>query len=274
MEKKNVEKVIKLKVIVLMTFLLGVIPMVYAEETYHHFLTLESPEPENPAWYGYRVAISEEVIAISEPYAKIDEYPGAGKVYLYDLEGKLIASLRSPAPRNNDNFGYRIDLSDTQVLIGAITDIGALEHAGKAHIFTSKGELLKSYQSPNPKHAGYFGGGGGVALTDNLIVISEINAKTDPGSAGLVHIFNPDGSHIRNLTSPKPIVAGKFGSCIEVSDALILIGETGTSSIPRSPGSVYIFNHSGNHKMTLMVPNPEEMRDLAYLYQYLEIISS
>jgi hypothetical protein len=81
--KKIFEKVINS--LFFMTFVFLLIPLAFAEETCNHVFTLESPEPENHAWYGYQVKICGDIIAVTEPYANVEDIADAGKVYLYDL---------------------------------------------------------------------------------------------------------------------------------------------------------------------------------------------
>jgi hypothetical protein len=70
-------------------------------EEYSHILTLESPNPENQAVFGYRVKKRGNIILVTEPYADVDGFPDAGKVYIYDIDGNLIYTLQSPKPGNH-----------------------------------------------------------------------------------------------------------------------------------------------------------------------------
>lgn len=128
-----------------------------------------------------------------------------------------------------------------------------------AHVFTDTGELLFSKKSPIVKAGSYFGGSE-VAINNMRILIFEYNAKTTPGMAGMVHVYDGEGNYMRNFTSPNPIVGGRFGSTIELGDDLILVaeyGEQGTSR-PMGPGSVYVFDYDLTHLFTLHAPEPED----------------
>jgi len=113
----------KVSLLVLLVYFLIQASTVYAEEEYHHVLTLESPDPEKSAWYGYLVEISGNIMVISEPFANVDDVPDAGKVYIYDVDGTLLSTLQSPAPGSVDEFGRRLDLHGDTVIIGEYTDI-------------------------------------------------------------------------------------------------------------------------------------------------------
>jgi hypothetical protein len=105
-------------------------------------------------------------------------------------------------------------------------------------------------QSPEPKEGGHFGTAG---IHEDIIVISELVNE------GIVYLFDNQGVYLKTLRSPKPIATGYFGRTIEVSETLILIGEAGTANVPRGPGKVYVYNHTGDYLMTLQPPEPEEM---------------
>jgi len=224
--------------------------IVYAQnEEYSHILTLESPNPENHAWFGYEVEIHGDIIVINEPYADVDDILDAGKIYVYDTDGNLISTIQSPTPGNNDNFGERFDQYGDTLIMKELSDIDDLLFAGKAHVFTTDGTHLLTLQSPDPIRGGYFGTAG---IYEDLLVIYENKDE------GVVHMFNAEGDYLNTLYSPIPIATGKFGRSIEVGETLILIGETGTGDVPRGPGSVHVFNHSGDHLMTLQAPEPED----------------
>jgi hypothetical protein len=226
---------------------------------YNHVYTLESPNPQNLAWFGYQVAINDDVIVVNEPYSDVEDIAQAGKAYLYDRDGNLLSTLQSPRPGPGDGFSYRFDLSDSEIIVGATTDVNNLTWAGEATIFTTTGEFVRTLQSPDPIHGGYYSVKEN-AINEVLTVVLEWNGKTKPGMAGLVHLYDPDGNYLRNLTSPNPIIRGRFGATIEVGEGMILVGEYGESGSnnPRGPGSVYLFDYDGNNLMTLQAPEPEE----------------
>jgi len=242
----------RIRTLLILTVILTQIPGVYAEGEYTHVLTLESPNPETVAWYGYKVKINGNVIAITEPYADVDDIPDAGKVYIYDVDGTLLSTLQSPEPGNVNNFGRRLDLfGDTIIVNELFAIVDNLVDAGKAHLFTTDGTYQITLQSPEPSQGGGFGIAAGIY--EDIIVINEYKGESR------VYIFDNEGEYLKTLHSPMPMVGGKFGKIIEVSETLILLGECGTSDNPMGPGSVHLFNHDGEHLMTLQAPEPENL---------------
>jgi len=226
------------------------LPAVIANQEYQHVLTLESPNPKNHALYGYQVKICGEYIILSEPCADVDDVPDAGKVYIYDTDGNLIASLQSPKPGNNNQFGESVDIHAGTIIIQETSDIDDLLFAGEAHVFDTDGKHLLTLQSPELRASGYFGVAG---IYENIIVIWENREE------GVAYMFDDEGAYLRTLTSPTPIAQGKFGASIEVGEKLILLGETGYEDVPRGPGRVYVFNHAGDYQFTLQAPEPEDL---------------
>jgi len=248
--KRKIKLTKKTFLLVLLVFFSIQVHAVYAEEEYHHVLTLEAPDPEKSAWYGYLVEISGNIIVLSEPFADVDDIPDAGKVYIYDVDGTLLSTLQSPEPGNVYEFGKNFDLHNDTIIVKEYTDIGNLDGAGKAHVFTTDGTHQSTLQSPEPIKGGYFGT---TCIHDDIIVIYEDTSE------GRVYLYDNEREYLKTLNSPTPLVMGKFGHTIEVSETLILLGECGSGYIPMGSGSVYVFNHGGDHLMTLEAPEPENL---------------
>ena len=141
----------KRTLLLILTLFIIQIPSIYADEEYHHILTLESPNPNNNAWFGYQVKIRGDIIAVSETKADVVDVQDAGKVYIYDTNGDLISTLQSPTPGMNNYFGHRLDLfGNTVVIREPWADIGELTNTGKAHVFTTDGTHQLTLQSPEP----------------------------------------------------------------------------------------------------------------------------
>ncbi len=242
---------VKIKILLVLTVILAQILGIYAaDEEYTHVLTLESPNPEKGAWYGYQVKISGNIILVSEPYADVDDFLDAGKVYIYDVDGTLISALQSPDPGNVYNFGWRLDLfGDIIIIKEKLADVDGLRDAGKAHVFTTDGTYRMTLQSPEPRQGGNFGTAG---INEDITVIYEDTSE------GIAHMFDNEGEYMTTLHAPTPKVGARFGRIIEVTETLILLGECGKETNPLSPGSVYAYNQSGDHLMTLQAPEPED----------------
>jgi hypothetical protein len=251
MERENFEKVMKLKVVLVVCLFLLSTPFALAEEGYYHIFTLESPEPENHAWYGYQVKICGDIIAVTEPNADVDDFADAGKVYLYDLDGTLLSTLQSPTPGPTAIFGDRFDIHQNILIVKEYADFYNLDDAGRAYAFSTNGTYKYTLESPEPRKGGYYGTPG---IYEDIIAVHENRDQ------GVVYLYNKEGEYLKTVVSPTPLTSGDFGRIIEVSETLVFIGEVGKPSagLPVGTGTVYVFNHDGEHIKTIKAPVPED----------------
>ena len=239
------------------------IPTVYAsEEEYHHLLTLQSPNPETNAWFGYQIEMDGDLIVVNEPFVSVNGIDDAGKVYLFDTDGNLLFTLQSPSPGPIHLFGHRVDIRNEYIIVGSQAFVNDIFRVGRAYVFSINGTYLFNLTSPEKSSGAYFSAYS-VSLCDDFIVVSETKGE------GAIHFYDYKGSFIRTIHSPSPIALGKFGRGLEVDEKFILVGEYGQPRQPRGQGKVYVFDHNGTHLTTLQAPEPEELA----LYGYKMSIS-
>jgi hypothetical protein len=80
--------------------------------------SLQSPEPEENAMFGWSVDTSGDLVLVGEPYANgesIDE----GRVYVYDTEGTLLETLSSPELTLGTEFGNLVCVEGEIIVVGA-----------------------------------------------------------------------------------------------------------------------------------------------------------
>jgi hypothetical protein len=80
--------------------------------------SLQSPEPEANAMFGWSVDTSGDLVLVCEPYANgesIDE----GRVYVYDTEGNLLETLSSPELTLGTEFGTLVCVEGEIIVVGA-----------------------------------------------------------------------------------------------------------------------------------------------------------
>jgi hypothetical protein len=269
-----------------------------AEEEFNLKASLQSPEPDVEAIFGYSISISGDILVISEVRGNVED-KDAGKVYIFDSSGNLLTTMQSPEPRTS--FGWAVAISGDTVVVGEYTmdrahifdsdgklqstlesTGGFLGHsvavsgdtivvgepythvegklvAGRAHIFDSDGELRSTLQSPTPGHRGYFGCS--VATNGDNIVIGEVYvaAMEAPVGPGSVYVFDSEGNLHTTLKSPEQEVSTIFGHSVAISENIIVVGERNADVDGISgAGRVYIFDTDGNLLTTLQAPTPEE----------------
>jgi hypothetical protein len=233
------------------------IPLVSGEEV-NHILTIQSPTPQENAWFGMSVSMSEDIVVVGENYANVGDFIQAGKAYIFDNKGNLISTLQSPTPNNLALLGCSVEVLGDVVVVGDQSDVEGLKYAGRAYMYSSDGTLIKTLYPPKISYGGRFGTP--ITLCEELILVSETGGETQPENAGMVHIFDSQGQYLKTLLSPSPKTNGKFGKSIFSGNGLLLISEYGDigSDLLVGPGSVYVFDYDGNHLMTIQAPKPED----------------
>jgi len=218
--------------------------------------TIQSPTPTLWGFFGWSLCFSGDTIVVGEPYADVEEMSNAGKVHLYDSDGNFLETLQSPEPSTEAIFGFSMDGSEGIFVVGEqyarVEDTG---QAGKAYIFDSDGDLLATLQSPEPQYNAIFSRS--VAVSGDIVVVGEYYAEVEGLSkAGRAHIFDTDGNLLATLQSPDPEANAMFGSQVDTSGDLILVGEPGANGESMDEGRAYVFDPEGNLLATLSAPEP------------------
>uniref|UniRef100_A0ACD5GS60 FG-GAP repeat protein n=1 Tax=Desertifilum tharense IPPAS B-1220 TaxID=1781255 RepID=A0ACD5GS60_9CYAN len=109
---------------------------------------------------------------------------------------RLGYTFLNPNPAANDFFGISVAGVGNNVLIGAFQDDTNALDAGAAYLFDGNptsptfGQLLMTFQSPNPAVSGNFGGS--VASVGNNVLIGESfrHATLAQGQPGRAYLFD------------------------------------------------------------------------------------
>jgi len=129
------------------------------------------------------------MLAVGAPFSDLDG-DNAGVVYVYDLlEGadsrtspKL--TIHNPTPEANDRFGMQVSFVGGNVLVAAQDDDTDANNAGAAYLFDARtGELLWTYENPDPDPNDMFSGGISAFGEDVLIAAPNDDAEAPEGGA-------------------------------------------------------------------------------------------
>ena len=209
--------------------------------------TLQSPEPVIEGLFGLRVDGSEDIIVVSEHYAKVGDTGQAGKAYIFDSDGDLLATLQSSDPQYNAGFSISVAVSGDIVVVGEYwAEVDGLSKAGRAHVFDTDGTLLVTLQSPEPEAYAQFGSK--VDTSGDLILVGEPSADGESNDEGRAYVFDTEGNLLETLSAPEPTARTEFGSRVFVKGEIIVVGEYGAIKVGRlyvfQPGAAY-FTSSG-----------------------------
>ena len=139
--------------------------------------TFTNPAPTVGANFGTTVAaVGSDRVLIGALYETTDSIK-AGAAYLFDLQGRLLATFTSPNPTANDLFGYALSApGGNRILVGAHYDGTTGPYAGAVYMFETNGSLASSLTSPSPTNDKAFG----------FSLASDGNARILIGAVGMV----------------------------------------------------------------------------------------
>jgi len=180
----------------------------------------------------------------------------SGTAYIFNVTtGALVHTLANPnafGTVTDDRFGYAIDISGNNAIVGAWREDGAGgTDSGKAYIFNvTTGALVHTLDNPNA-----FGTSGGddfgyhVAISgNNATVCAPFEDDASGSAAGKAYIFNvTTGALVHTLDNPNAFGTGGsdiFGrSGVAMSDSNVIIG-THNESDPggTNAGKAYMFD--------------------------------
>ncbi len=169
------------------------------------------PNPEDD--FGFDVDIAfERVIA----GARKDDTQGvdAGAAYLFNATtGDLLASLYSPTPSANDQFGSSVAITGRTIVVGSPRDNTGAADAGSAFAYYRDGSFRTRIANPSPSTSELFGTS--VAATDLNLVVGAPYVSTTAARRGATYAF--DGL---NLTAnPGGPYSVDEGSILELNAA-------------------------------------------------------
>jgi hypothetical protein len=133
--------------------------------------TLDSPNPEEGAWFGSSVAVGDvngdgrDDIAVGAS----GEHVGGnsqGQAYVFSgADGSVLLTLNTPNAQAGPGFGVSVAVGDVNgdgkgdIAVGASgEDVGGIAVQGRAYVFSGAGgSLLFTLDSPNPQAGAEFG---------------------------------------------------------------------------------------------------------------------
>jgi hypothetical protein len=248
--------------------------------------TLDTPNPQADAYFGFSVAVGEvngdgkPDIAVGAPFEDVAANDDSGRAYVFSgADGSLLFTLESPDPQPVAWFGYALALGDgdgdgkADIAVGAHReDVGGTTDQGQAYVFSgADASLLLTIDSPNPQAYAWFG---------VSVAAGEVNADGKAeiavgaygenvgvnGSQGRAYVFSgADGSLLFTLDTPNPRYGAYFGRSLAVAEvngdgkADIAVGAIYEDVAGNDDqGRAYVFSGAdGSLLLALDTPNPQ-----------------
>ena len=246
---------------------------IYDTSTGNLLRTLNNPNPETTARFGWGLAISDSYTIVGAPHADEGAVADSGKVYIYNTStGNLLYTLDNPTSGGTTpRFGYRVAICESYAIVGAPYEDQGGANSGRAYIYdTSTGNLLYTLDNPNVFDVadndlfGY-----AVAICESYAIVGahgEDDGSSNPGGgtglwSGKAYIYNPaTGALLHTLDNPNALTttaSDQFGYGVDICESYAIVGapnENHTSSDLYS-GKAYVFDPATG-KLLDTVDNP------------------
>ena len=240
-------------------------------EVLDHFKT---PDAGTMDWYGRDVALEGDIAVVSAYEHGGKRFKagallggGPGLVYVYKREAKgfaEMAQLKGGDIKNDDRFGYSVDLSGNTLIAGTPFHD---EEKGAVYVFERDGDKWKETVKLQADDAGVKNRfGWGCAIHENTIVVGAPLAAAPARLSGAAYVFKRQGdawAQVAKVTPDDGDGGDSFGAAVDVSRSLIIVGanKDENEAKKRGSGSAYIFEIVGENvtqEAKLTADKPQE----------------
>ena len=215
-------------------------------------MTFLNPSPGRGDWFGYSLAIYENLLVIGAEKDS-DIVVEGGAAYLFDgSTGELLRTFLPSNPHIEDRFGHSLAMDAKRIAIGADQDHIAVEKGGAVYLFSSyfsgSGTL---FLPPNPTEGDSFGHW--IAIVEPYLVVgADSLATAESNAAGAVYQYTLDsGKLVRTILNPDPSNRENFGHTLSVTRERIVIGTAHSDA-------AYLFDlRNGEQQNSFLDPDPQ-----------------
>ncbi len=209
---------------------------------------------------GNSVAIGEDAIVVGSYLDDPMGFNAAGSAYVFVRCGDgWIEAIRlvHPDPRPGDQFGFKVAIDGSTVVVGSPADDTGEVDGGSVLVFdrddndtpgdpcddtwTLTAELTPSF----PQLGASFGTS--LAIRGSRIVVGAPAEDSPKQNAGAVYLFEQNAdvwSETCRLLAPDAAIDDQFGGAVAVETDILLVGASLNDQPQSDRGSVYSFNGS------------------------------
>lgn len=216
--------------------------------------TMPPPEAQG---FGHVVVVSGGRILVGAPDSVVDGLDGAGAVYMFGADGRLLHTLREFSPSAGGSFGAALTVIGNILFVGVpgAPSVG-IDGAGVVRTYdVTTGSSLATIRSRLPVAGAAFGAVLG-EIGGQLFVGAPGDSALDVDNAGAVYLFDAGTRVLQSIiTAPTPTSAMNFGSAIAVLGSDLVVGADGGGD-DQSGLAFLIDPASGAVRTTFVPPNP------------------
>lgn len=207
-------------------------------------------------YFGMSVSLRGDLLAVGAPGVAATNAP-AGTAYLFSRSGVSWSPQAAIQPADTsmgDEFGYSVDLSGADLIVGAPrADVGIETDSGAAYVFTFNGATWEQQaRLVAPLVAASAGFGLSVALEGDTAVVGSGGEDASSSARGAAYVFKRNGvTWSWQATLAPPIagpIPGSFGHAVALStdESRIAIGTpTALADDSSVQGAAYVFGNDG-----------------------------
>jgi hypothetical protein len=225
-------------------------PFAFANETNMQPVERKPIGASPGSWFGYSVAIYNDYAIVGAPQDTVKgETTGAAYIF-HKINGSWTQTAKLFAPNgvHGDNFGYRVDIYEDVVAIGAPKKVvGADAGRGRVYIFKRNGDawdLQIGLIPADGKADDRFGTA--IALYKNILVVGapgrDHSNLEDPGSIYAFAYINNTWEAKGIINAQQPIVNDEFGTYFDFWNYTLAAASTRQVVDNLPCGAVYTFN--------------------------------
>lgn len=217
-----------------------------------NLLTTTLFDPTGNAWgFGSGVSVSPNWTVVGSPQATDQGLSQAGLAYVFDANGTLQQTLRSPVPGAGDWFGFRTAVDANHVVVSAVRDDS---DRGSVYVFDAlTGNPMFPLLEPSPAPGDSFGES--VSVSGHRAVVGA-NFANGTGGAFVYDLAN-NGSLLHTLLNPAASPSDRYGTSVAISGNTVVVGSYGEDNLGSDAGAAYVFDAAtGNLLHTLNHPAP------------------
>ncbi|MFK8013030.1 MAG: hypothetical protein AB8B80_13405 [Marinicellaceae bacterium] len=231
--------------------------------------------------FGHSVSLVNNRIAIGAYRALGISDSLSGAVYIFDLvTGNWNESQKISLEdgRNNDYFGYSVDLSNNRLIIGAYNDDNTdFNNSGSAYIYDlEKGtwSLTQKLTASSINDNDYFGYS--VSLNGDQALIGAYGSDLSNEDAGAAYVFDYNGNTWQQSTLllPEGNNPSSFGASVELNNNQAIIGAHSHDFDNIDSGATFVFEFSDNQWLQSQVILPHDRESQDYFGQAVSVYNS
>jgi uncharacterized ubiquitin-like protein YukD len=223
----------------------------------NYIKTIYSSQPAASDGFGVSCAIGANFFLVGS-YLNDDKATDAGKVEMFDLNGKYIKTIYGNAPAASDGFGVSCAIGANFFLVGSYLDDDKATDAGKVEMFDLNGNYIKTIYGNAPAASDNFGAS--VAIGNSFFLVGSYADDDKATDAGKVEMFDLSGNYIKTIYGNTPAASDGFGLSVAIGAGFFLVGSYLNDDKATDAGKVEMF---ANKISTTFTAQDSNISDLA-----------